>query len=336
MMIKTQAFNIIRKSILTYKRHLFNLPKIGETGLKYTDISVWDQNSQMITRNQNDNNNKIRENILHQLINDSIPHSYFIYSRRWRNLRDRLGLVIDELFMYFTDNDYYDKISSNLKGGRNNYNDLTLTYYTNNNAISVKVEFKYGVSKISQCPQFVSPSKPSKYLSNNFESDYYEKVLPKLCEKAGISLPVLEDYLKQIHSDKPKCVLDLQEQYYKGAKKSSKYTGKTEDIDFYHHCKNLSKGHIEKFIEATELNIAELSAYLKRTQSEKYYILYCNNRFHLEVMDPSNYQIISVKKEPELSRYQCKTKMGQTLNILLRWKNGNGIAYPAFQIKCNK
>lgn len=53
-------------------------------------------------------------------------------------------------------------------------------------------------------------------------------------------------------------------------------------------------------------------------------------------MDPGNFQITSVKKESELSRYQCKTKMGLTLNILLRWKNGNGIAYPAFQIKSGK
>ena len=26
-------------------------------------------------------------------------------------------------------------------------------------------------------------------------------------------------------------------------------------------------------------------------------------------------------------------KIGKELNILLRWKNGNGIAYPAFQVK---
>ena len=337
-MIKTQALKIIRKNILAYKRNLFNLPKIGETGLKYTDIAVWDQNSQMITRNQNDNNNKIRENILHLLINDRIPHSYFIYSRRWSNLRETLSLVIDEIFMCLNDNDNdtYDQISCNLKGGRNNYNDLTLTYYTNNNEISVKVEFKYGVSKISQCPQFVSPSKPSKYLSNNFESDYYEKELPKLCKKAGMSLPLKDDYLKDIHGNKPKCMLSLQEKYYRGAKSSSKYTGNSEDIDFYHHCKNVSKAHIKRFIDATELDIAVLSAYLNETQSDKYYLLYSNHRFHLEVMDPGNFQITSVKKESELSRYQCKTKMGLTLNILLRWKNGNGIAYPAFQIKSGK
>ena len=45
-----------------------------------------------------------------------------------------------------------------------------------------------------------------------------------------------------------------------------------------------------------------------------------------------NYEIISYIKEPELQRYVATTKTGIVLKILLRWKNGNGIAYPAFQI----
>jgi len=34
--------------------------------------------------------------------------------------------------------------------------------------------------------------------------------------------------------------------------------------------------------------------------------------------------------------YECKTESGYKLKVLLRWKNGNGIAYPAFQISIKK
>ena len=32
------------------------------------------------------------------------------------------------------------------------------------------------------------------------------------------------------------------------------------------------------------------------------------------------------------NRFICETKSGKKMYILLRWKNGNGIAFPAFQI----
>ena len=32
------------------------------------------------------------------------------------------------------------------------------------------------------------------------------------------------------------------------------------------------------------------------------------------------------------NRFICETKSGKKMYILLRWKNGNGVAFPAFQI----
>ena len=41
-------------------------------------------------------------------------------------------------------------------------------------------------------------------------------------------------------------------------------------------------------------------------------------------------EIPVVKKAPY---FICKNREGNQLKIMLRWKNGNGIAYPAFQVK---
>ena len=59
-------------------------------------------------------------------------------------------------------------------------------------------------------------------------------------------------------------------------------------------------------------------------------MLYKNGEIYLEKIDTKNYKIISYEKDT--NRYIATTQKGNKLKILLRWKNGNGIAYPAFQI----
>ena len=46
----------------------------------------------------------------------------------------------------------------------------------------------------------------------------------------------------------------------------------------------------------------------------------------------SPFTIASCVKNPAKSRYDCVTQSGKKIRVLLRWKNGNGIAFPAFQI----
>lgn len=46
----------------------------------------------------------------------------------------------------------------------------------------------------------------------------------------------------------------------------------------------------------------------------------------------TQYEIMGVKKKTH-NTFVVETKGGLVLKILLRWKNGNGIAFPAFQIK---
>ena len=72
--------------------------------------------------------------------------------------------------------------------------------------------------------------------------------------------------------------------------------------------------------------------YLLSSQNNKIYMLYKNGKIYSQCINRENYEITSYKKEPQLQRYLATTKTGIQLKILLRWKNGNGIAFPAFQI----
>ena len=125
----------------------------------------------------------------------------------------------------------------------------------------------------------------------------------------------------------------LQERYYKGCSSSSQFTGDKDDIDFYEHFKKASKESNENFINSSDLLISELSDYLLNTQKDKYYMLYTDQSINLYHINSDDYEIASYEKEATKSRFVATTKTGHKLYILLRWKNGNGIAYPAFQIK---
>jgi hypothetical protein len=174
--------------------------------------------------------------------------------------------------------------------------------------------------------------KPSQYLNNSYEEFYYENYLTKLATISNLEMPSKEDYLKQIHSDKPKCMKKYQEFYYNGCSDSSKFTGKQEHINFYNYAKELSNTSITEFINNSELNITMLSNYLQSTQLDKIYMLYTNNSLIKQTINMDDYTLISVIKQPDKYRYECTSKSGKKIKVLLRWKNGNGIAFPAFQL----
>jgi hypothetical protein len=163
--------------------------------------------------------------------------------------------------------------------------------------------------------------KPSKYLSASFEDYIYNNYLISLLNKYNLNIPNKKYYDKEIHSNNPKCLNEIQEKYYRGCLSSSKYSGNIEDIEFYKEANKYSQESIIEFIKNTELDIIKLSDYLKKTQE---------NKIYKETIDNDNFEIVSYEKRKNY--YLALTKTGIYLKILLRWKNGNLIAFPAFQI----
>ena len=287
----------------------------------------------------NNRDNNRRELIITHVINKDID-SYNVYTNpeygtEWRQLKEKLNIFINTYLFLNID---YSKIVCIRRGGRRFNYDFDFNIYENLNMLiqNKHVEFKFNSDSVSNCPQFVSPEKPSHYLTNNFEEYHFTHYLPEICNLINFNIPNKEEYLSQMNLDNPRCVLPLQEKYYKGSSRSSKYTGINEDILFYKKCIELSKKSIYTFINNTELKLDVLSSYLLNTQQNKHYMLYKNNEFYYERPNLDDYILLSCEKKPDKSCYIATSKSGKKIKILLRWKNGNGIAHTAFQISLIK
>jgi hypothetical protein len=281
---------------------------------------------QCSTKHLNDINNKTRENVIGAIINQKMPEDYFIIWK-WERLKRAIYQYLEQL----NDSRPYVKVECIHKAGRKYNYDFEIRFdYDDQTQQTFNIELKFNSSSVENTPQFVSPMKPSQYMSNSYEEYFYDHYLPLLSTASGIPLPSKEEYLKHIHSTKPKCMKPFQDLYYQGCEYSSKFTKKEEDIQFYHLSKKLSNESIASFIDKTELRIDLLSSYLLNTQRNKIYMLYYNHNFLLQKANMDDYVLESVSKH--VNRYDCRSKSGKVIQILLRWKNGNGIAFPAFQI----
>jgi hypothetical protein len=275
----------------------------------------------------NDKNNKTRENIIGSIINDKVPVEYYEIPR-WLQLKNSVLEYITEF-----SKTPYDRIECKHKGGRKFNYDFNIIFYLEGSEPRVyNIELKFNASTIDEAPQFVSPMKPSQYLSSSYEDYYYTNYLPTLSATANLSIPSKEAYIAQIHTNKPKCVKDFQELYYQGCQASSKFTNNEAHIKFYEQAKQLSNDSISSFIAQIDINIVLLSEYLQESQKGKIYMLYSDGKFTKQSANLADYVIASVVKNPQKYRYECLSANGKKINVLLRWKNGNGIAFPAFQI----
>ena len=331
MSSKDKAAITIQKKFRECLKRLKALPKVEYKISKKKSIWItYDMVDAFANKNrsENDINNKHREYIIVNVVNSAIPNEYYKYSLRWANIKSGVDSYIQELCK-LRGIDVYNDVSCKLKGGRSYHYDFEVTI---NKQEVFNIEFKYNAKCVSDVPQFVSPMKPSRFLEASYEEYYYDKYLPKILESCNLSIPPKDMYLEQIHSTSPKCVKKLQTKYYQGCSRSSKFTGNLNDIHFYNSLKQLTEESISNFITEFGLKAEELSKYLVDTQKGIQYMLYRNGTFVLDTVNLDDYTITEIIKDPKFKRYKAKTKNGTELKILLRWKNGNGVAYPSFQI----
>ena len=314
---------LLRNVVVNYLHNIRSLPVIQYQNdrLCYRDINVFN----VCAKNTNDMNNKKRENIIGSIIanTDANMNDYYRFSRRWNHLKNAiLNYLTNELNIHRPAN-----ILLIHKGGRKYNYDFEIRseserYY---------IELKFNVDDVNQAPQFVSPYNPSKYMSASYEEYYYNHYLPLLAfSRDDLVIPDKQTYIQEINSTSPNSMRMYQTTYYNGCKSSSKYTGDKKDIDFYKLANKLSAESILAFIEKTSLNIDALNEYLSNSQKNKIYMLYKNGKFHKQIVKENKYKIKSYTKYKNM--FIAKTQEGKDMKILLRWKNGNGIAFPAFQI----
>lgn len=306
------------KYILTIKPVIYN-----NTHISYDSIKTAFIKSKKYT---NDSTNKLRESIIGAIINNKIPNIYYIYSKRWRIYKLKILNCIKEIYSLYSSSLKSEPLTVEPiykcihKGGRTSTYDFTIII----NDIQFNVEFKFNTDKIEDAPQFVSPMYPSKYLNISYEEYYYDNYMSKIASLCNLPIPERETYLSQVNSIKPKCMEPFKTKY--NVSNKNKY---------YNPINEISRQSINEFIKLSELNILKLSDYLKSTQKNKIYMLYKDGEFKIQNININEFILINYTKTH--NSYIAKTQTGRKLKILLRWKNGNGIAYPAFQISlCHK
>ena len=155
-------------------------------------------------------------------------------------------------------------------------------------------------------------------MTENYEGFYYTHYLPSVCElRYRSSRKRLVP--KTIGTTSPKCVTYLKQRY-------------KSDKEFAKQAKAIAKKSIVDFLTHTELKSDELEKYLLEKQIDKTYVLYHNGALHIETLSTDMYRVKQVIKDTENNRFICEMKDGTRIGVLLRWKNGNGIAFPAFQV----
>uniref|UniRef100_A0A6C0JPG8 Uncharacterized protein n=1 Tax=viral metagenome TaxID=1070528 RepID=A0A6C0JPG8_9ZZZZ len=286
------------------------------------DITTFFNNS---TRANNDATNKTREKVLSLLYN--IPPEYLedvTYGKQWQLLKQEWDKAIATL----AQDANYTSIKINLKGGRTYNYDIDLDYYMNDTIIStIKLEFKYGNSRrINNLPQIISLQAKYELFPKTYDEFYYEQYIDSYIN-CDLSItepkPLLHEYKKLVTSIK--CPnpffqqLKDRENYFKTEKVAIVNRSITDYLTQYGHTVNL-----EKIYEK-----------IKSSQSDKTYLLWSNNTFHIDKLqytDVMDFEYHGIKNGNVL---QIKSN-NIIYEMLLRWRNHKGILNPAWQISIKR
>lgn len=277
------------------------------------------------TRCKNDKINKIREEIVCDLINNKVNNDYFQnnqYGRDWRSVKRNLIKCLKEQYSN------YKKIECIKKAGRTyNYDYLLKVTYEDDTVIENHLEFKYGCNSINKHPQFANIPRVSKYFNKSFEDYHYKNCFSLVCQFLDEEKPDYDTYSKEVNSNHPS-YCDTMKYKYKNFSKSKQ-----------NQFRNISKKSITSFLEETSFNMDIMNTKLAETQKGKKYLLCKEGEFNFEIKEEGDYTIDLLNDDNKNHKIvngnslTFKTTNGKLLNILLRWKNGAGFAFPALQIK---
>ena len=285
---------------------------------------------------ENDMVNKYREKIIIEIINNKDFYKIFEnkkfknrYSSLVQNLKREISSYCSEKF---------DKIVAIQKAGRSNSFDLLLKYLKGeDNICEVKVEFKYGVTTITDYPEFYSKyiwAKKGEF--NIFKKKSYVAKYKKDVDNDKFISKFPEDIAIELTENKPDWdEYNLNDTNYKHLfqKIIYEYSKKTPNNDPY---KIFINNQIKEFLKntkITDIDFEKIQKIILDKQQDKIFLTCCEGSFNSEII---NDQII-MKPEVRVS-YSGNTlifpcaKEGYEIHWLLRWKNHKGCAGPAWQI----
>jgi hypothetical protein len=279
------------------------------------DINLFTNYNQL--RKDNNKNNKIRENIIYNIIKNTIPNEWYIENKKWLELKIKLFDIINLL----SNNIKYDNIDIILKGGRNFNYDFELLYLSNFIIINkIYIEFKYNTYRIDKYPQFLSIS-ANKFIKGITYAEYfYDNYIMELSKLIDINIPCKIEYLKSIYNNDYTKLL-----FFTKLKEKEHLIIKEK--------KTIVSLSIKKYLnDIVNLDIDSINKTFSEKQLNKNYILYYKDNFYYDKILNEELIITGIEKIKNNNTLILNTITNTKILMLLRWKNHIGILYPAWQI----
>lgn len=261
----------------------------------------------------NDAENKLREECLVYLASGRN------LDERWTSIGEKFHISMSRVCPG------YSRMELIQKGGRTYNYDFDAIFYDDVDAIVQKshIEFKHNASRIDKIPQFLSlQDKFGLIGATSYSAFYYTNYLDThLSEIAYVGdKPTYEQYERLVSSLDWKChpmfeKMRAAEEQYKKQVRALVRKSISDYLELYAHT----------------IDIARLTAKFKSTQTDKIFLLWDLNNFHVSTLNDlemSNLTFDRVKNNNTI----VVASSNYEYHLLLRWRNHLGILNPAWQI----
>jgi len=291
------------------------------------------------TRSANDATNKIREKVLENIIAPPIEYLQDTdYGHLWQHVHNEWNAIISKLI----DRDStYLCLELKILAGRGNNHDANLICRHKSSTVDridqidkiIKIEFKYGAKSICSIPQFLSlqTNQPTlKMFNEPYDIFYYNHYIDLYiaCDPGGITepKPMLDIYLKCVrNTDYTIHPFFSQLKEREPIAKLNKNKVVNDSIRDY-------LGRYAHSIDTTQL-----MQKIVQTQQDKIYLLWSNQKFHLDEIHINSIRHIEFSSISDKGNaIILRSGLGIGLHMLLRWRNHKGILNPAWQISLKR
>jgi len=285
-------------------------------------------------RNANDAVNKIREKVLENIIAPPLEYLQDTdYGHLWQHVHNEWNVIIDKI----VDRKLYSSLELKLLAGRGNNHDANLICSSNTpDRIDkiIKIEFKYGAKSIYSIPQFLSlqTNQPTlKMFNEPYDIFYYNHYIDLYiaCDPEGITepKPILDIYLKCVrNTDYTIHPFFTQLKEREPIAKLNKNKVVNDSI----------RDYIGRY--AHSIDMTQLTQKIIQTQQDKIYLLWSNQKFHLDEIHINSIRHIEFSSISDKGNaIILRSGLGiLSIHMLLRWRNHKGILNPAWQIRMKR
>jgi len=280
---------------------LDELGYIEPENLTFEDILVFFEKG---TKSNNDRNNKLRELIIENILNNKLPKKWYS-SPEWFKVAFRLKEFMKELSRE-------PLLKVEIKAGRNFNYDFLMSFKSGD----IKVEFKNGVKSIADYPEILSVSSNNFVKGVSYAEHFYDNYLGSLTNH---ELPTKDFYLRNIHKNVVKHPFFIH----------------LKEVDTF---KEIVDESIDDYLRHfLEFDFKAFQEKIKEQFSKKF-MLWDLEKFHLESLDEEAIIPEQHLKKGRTGLVNTVVLKATTFefHLLLRWKNHAGVLFPAWQIKYKK